>query len=608
MMHKKTYFRLSLILALTIVAAHGFAQESTETSALEAPEPGPWIFTFTGEPFTPPGHLAEEGSVESSVEIGAFDTKVSGSPDVAAEYLDVGNGPTANATVSSHAKWGSLFFQGAYQSSSTNAGQLDFDVKRIIRSSNAFEKFPHQLGHDPMDNLEATSTNGKVVWHTDLSPGQDYSLDYSVFNSRTEIQIPSFRMVTLGVDFREQSRKGHRQAFTTSHCDTCHTYSQAHALDERTSDGTLDAKVAWRGGFAKAAFTSRSLTYGTSSVPAQFDDALHPELQLPLFDNRLQYDADVGTVPADLWPDIDKDKTRLDLVFNNVLGFAVTANGVWTQTENKYTGLKMNYDGYMLTAAKRWENGIRFRWRGNAYTIDNQNVYVPVIEREGIAGPQAGLTYSEIYGRTFDGIRYSAANRDAFESKADVSYRFGRTLGTLRGFWEYSTIDREYYEVLPGESTTTTNLFGASWRARPAKKLRFDANLKYADISNAFSLIDGACSTLVSDPWPTPWNPDTAQYFDFHDARVADTTASPSGWLRADLGLSYSTGRTTLTGKYIYWDGDNTDGNLTDWSRESNTALVTVWSAPAEAWSWYATYTWMDSDLGVPACIPVFDG
>ena len=339
-----------------------------------------------------------------------------------------------------------------------------------------------------------------------------------------------------------------------------------------------------------------------------FQDALHPELQLPLFDNRLQYDSDVGIVPADLWPDSDKDKTRLDLVFNKVLGFAVTANGVWTTTENRYTGLKMDYNGYMLTAAKRWKSGLRLRWRGHAYEVENDNVYIPVIERPGAMGPQAGLTYSEIYGETFDGIRYSAANRDVFSSKADLSYRFGRKAGTLRLLWDYSNIDREFYEVLPGEFKTTTNILGASWRSRPAKGFKFEANLKYADITNAFTLIDGACSTLVSEPWPNPWNPDTPQYFEFQDERVAETTASPSSWGRADLKLAYVTGRTTLSAKYIYWDGDNTDGDLTDWSRQNQTALLTVWSAPTDNISYYATYSWMSSDLGVPACIPVFDG
>ena len=605
----KHTLRLFLILALATVPLTGFAGEDDDgTTDAALGDPGPWTFTFLGTEYVVPGFEAAAGDTESNVELGFWNVDISGSPDMAAEFYDDGSGPVADATVATHQKWGSLYFMGAYQSSNTNAAELTFDIGRTVRSHTSYDKFLHRLGHDPMTNLEATSFNGKVVEHTDLEPDMDYNLDYSVLRSRTEFQFAGLRPLTIGVDFREQKRKGHRQAFTTAHCDTCHTVSQSHALDEKTSDATLDAKVAWRGGFAKAAFTSRKLTYGTNSVPMSFQDALHPELQLPLFDNRLQYDNDVGIVPADLWPDIDKNKTRLDLVFNNVGGFAVTANGVWTTTENRYTGLEMDYNGYMLTAAKRWKSGLRFRWRGHAYEIDNDNIYVPVIERVGVAGPQAGQTYSDIYGATFDGIRYSAANRDVISSKADLSYRIGRKAGTLRVIWDYSTIDRENYQVLPGEFKTTTNILGASWRSRPAKGLKFEANLRYADITNAFTLIDGACSTLVSEPWPNPWNPDTPQYFEYQDERIAETTASPSSWGRADLKLAYVTGRTTLSAKYIYWDGDNTDGDLTEWSRESQTALLTVWSAPTDHISYYATYSWMSSDLDVPACIPVFDG
>ncbi len=75
-----------------------------------------------------------------------------------------------------------------------------------------------------------------------------------------------------------------------------------------------------------------------------------------------------------------------------------------------------------------------------------------------------------------------------------------------------------------------------------------------------------------------------------------------------DLRLGYTTGKTTVFGKYIYRDGDNTDGDLTDWSRTNNTALMTVWSAPTENVNWYATYTKMKTDLGLPVCVVVFDG
>ncbi len=607
-MNIESILRLSLILALCGAPFAGFAQDDAEPPAVTRGEPGPWIYTFYGEPYFAPGYWAAQGTSDTKAEIGWYGASTDDSPDMAAEYYDTESGATANATVSTHQDWGSLYFLGAFQSSKTNAGELDFDIKRTVRSHNSYNKFVHRLGHDPMSNLEATSFNGKVVWHTDLDPGQEYGMDFSVFESRTELQLASLRAVTVGAELRQQQRKGHAQAYTTSHCDNCHIYSQSHALDEETSDGTVDVKVAWKGGFVKGAFTSRSLEYETNSVPVQFDDALHPELQVPVFDNRLQYDSDVGVVPADLWPNSEKDKTRLDLVLNNIGGFAFTANGVWSKTENSYTNLQSDYKGYILSAAKGWKSGWRFRWRGHAYSIDNDDVFIDVNDRPAIAGPHAGRTYEEVYGLNFDHTRRSALNRDAFESKADVSKRFGRKAGTLRFTWNYDTIDRENYQVLPGEYKTTTNLVGASWRARPAKGWNFEANLKYATVDNAFMLINGACSTLVSGSYPNPWNPETPQYREFHEARIADTTASASSWGRADIRLGYSSGKTTVFGKYIYYDGDNSDGDLTDWSKTNNTALVTVWSAPTETFNWYATYTLMDSDQNHPVCIPIFDG
>ena len=605
-MNIKTLIKISLILALATAPMTGFAQD--EGSATSVGEPGPWIYTFFGVPFVAPGYWVADGTTESKIELGVYNASVDNSPDMVAEYYDTDSGPIINAEIATHQDWGSLYLMGAFQSSTTNAGELDFDIKRTVRSHNSYNKFTHRLGHDPMHNMEATSFNGKVVWNTDLDPDQEYGFDYSNFESRTEFQIASFKALTIGVDFREQKRKGHKQAITTSHCDNCHLYSQTHKLEETTSDTTVDAKVAWKNGFVKAAYTGRTLKYGTNSVDMLFDDNLHPELQVPVFDNRMQYDSAEGVMPADMWSNSEKNKTRLDLVLNNIGGFSFTANGVWSKTENQYTNLQSDYKGYILTAAKGWKSGWRFRWRGNAYSIENDDVFVDVNDRVSIAGPHAGQTYEDVYGINFDHWRLSTLNRDVFDSKADLSYRFGRKAGTLRFVWDYETVDRENYEVLPGEFKTTTNTLGASWRARPAKGWQFEANLKAASVDNAFTLIDGACSTLVSGPYPNPWNPETPQYTEFIEARVAETTASASGWVRGDLRLGYTTGKTTVFGKYIYRDGDNTDGDLTDWSRTNNTALVTVWSAPTENVNWYATYTMMKTDLGLPGCVVVFDG
>jgi hypothetical protein len=550
----------------------------------------------------------DDESTVVKAEVGVRGVSEDDLPDKAAEYESIEDGPVGKFLLKTDGDWGSLLLYADYVAKDDNRGKLDFDVKRMVRSHTSYDLFPHRLGHDPMENLEATSINGKVVRHTDLDPNQEYGIEYSVIDHRTELQFPALKALTLAVEYRDQKREGHVQAYSTSHCDNCHTTSQAHGMDEKTTDGTLEARVDWRGGFVRGRMTSRELTQGSPSVPYNFDNALHPELQAPVFDNRLQFDDDINPTIADFWPNIDKDVGRLDLHLNNLGGFVWNAGGVWSETENKYTGLKSEYTGYVINAARLLGKSWRLRWRGRVYSIDNDDYFIDTIERVGVAGPHAGLTYEDVYGRNFDYLRQSALNRDVFESKLDLSFRVGRRAGNLRFLWDYETIDREHYQVAVGETETTTNLLGVTYRYRPIKGLRLDAELKYAAIDNPFMLIDGTCSTLVSDRYTNPWQPETPQYHDFQDARIADTTASPSEWGQLRLGASYVTGSSTLSGTYRYWDGSNDDGDLTDWSRSNQTATITFWSMPEERWDWYVALAWQDSELESPACIPIFDG
>ncbi len=565
---------------------------------------------LTALPFAVAADDGDESTNETtaSIEVGGLYTDVSDLPDKAAEFNTIEDGVVGKVKVQTFQDWGAVDFKFKYLANDENSGLLDFDVKRMVRSHNTYDRFPHRLGHDPMHNLESTSTNGKVVRHTDLSPDQDYVLDYSVFHDRTELQFPGFRPLTLAIEFRQQERTGHTQAFTTSHCDNCHIKSQAHRRDQTTTDGTLEAAVAWKSGVVRARYTDRSLTEKHQTVTTTFDNNLHPELQVPVFDNRMQYDDDAGPVPADLKPEIDKNTTRLDFRWASRSGWAITANGVWSSTENQYTGNDADYTGYIATVTKRFGNNLRLRWRGKVYETETNSVYIDPIQRVSQAGPHAGLTYAQVYGDTFDQDRNSALNRDGLESKIDASYRLGRKGGTVRGLWSFKSIDREYYEVLPGEKKTTKNVLGLSYRVRPAKGLRIDAEYQYGDISNAFMLIDGSCSTLVSDRYDNPWQPETPQYQDFQAARIAETTASASSWNKAALSLGWSFGQTTLTGRYVYWDGSNSDGDLTDWSKNRSTATVTLWSPGGANWDWYVGWAYQDMSLEAPACIPVFDG
>jgi len=534
----------------------------------------------------------------------------SGSPDKALEYEPDNGSPTIQMLMNTHQDWGSLSLGFNYLDVDDNAGHLNFDLGRMVRSHTDYTKFIHRFGHDEMNNLEGTSTNGKVVWHTDLSPMSEYGINYQLLHNRTEFQFEAMSNLTLAIDLREQKRSGHKQAYTTSHCDTCHVYSQDHRVDERTRDAKLEATFGWKGGSMVASWNTRALSYQGNSVLATFDDALHPEAQTPVFDNRLQYDSNVGAVPADLWPNQEKSTGRLDFNFNDLGGFAVNLGGVLQESKNNNSGNSATYKGMMLNISKRFGKSLTLRFRGRGYNMDNDAVWIDVNDRPSIAGPHAGLTYEDWTGRNFDHYRRSALDRDVIDTKLDLAYRVSRKMGTFRLKWNYLSEDRQNYEVAPGKTETTKNVIGLHWRAHPSKNFKLQAYYDHGDISHPFMVVDGTCSTLISGSNSNPWDPDlTAQYYEFHEARVGDSTASPDSYDEFKLAGTFNFGSSmSMTASYHWWDGDNTSGNLTNWSKTNNTFNLTFWSAPASTWSWYLGYTYLNSDLDAPACIPVFDG
>lgn len=174
----------------------------------------------------------------------------------------------------------------------------------------------------------------------------------------------------------------------------------------------------------------------------------------------------------------------------------------------------------------------------------------PVDEKTSEIGADltwAGKTSREIYDYDPDFDRKSSRSRAVIESKADVSYRFNRTLGTLRVLWDYRSIDREYLRVAPGSTKTTSNELGLSWSARPAKRWKTNVVLKFGDASDPFAGLDSQYSTLESPPAGTPSEPQAAQYCEFQDARIAQGTAST--WQGHRHGLLSKRRRTSARAK-----------------------------------------------------------
>ena len=131
---------------------------------------------------------------------------------------------------------------------------------------------------------------------------------------------------------------------------------------------------------------------------------------------------------------------------------------------------------------------------------------------------------------------------------------------------------------------------------------------EHGEADNAFSNVNGKFSTLVSQPVPSPFAPGAAQYFQFQDARVAEGVASPSSWDELELRGAYTKGQRSFSGAYRYWDGDNDEGDLTEWSRSLQALTLTYWATPAPKWQWHLAWAYNDAELEAPATIPLFDG
>ncbi len=366
----------------------------------------------------------------------------------------------------------------------------------------------------------------------------------------------------------------------------------------------------FKGGI-KEFWNHRSLTYRQNRWASSSTTPLHPELQTPVFNNhRLQYDDEVEIVQADV-PQPDQEKSTWPSRFQ-----PDEPRRLRPQRRRHLPGLQeqlhrlpFHLQGWFAPSHTRpGQEGRTPLWGLKGYSLDNDSVWVDVNDQVSIAGPHASQTYEDVFGVNFDHWRNSALNRDVLESNLEFSYRVSKTVKDLLlqvGLQEHRP------RVLPGDSG-----FGRDHPQRAQSLLAGQTRQElqahgalHAEIDNPYMLVDGAYPTLVSPSYANPWSPETPQYDEFQDARIAETTASPSSFDEAKIGFTWMIGSTTtLSANYKWWDGSNTDGDLTQWDRSNQIASVTLWSAPSSGWSWHLGYAYMDSTLNAPLCIPVFDG
>jgi len=548
--------------------------------------------------------------VTGSVEIAGRGTSTNDNTNLAAEYLDVDSGAELRAAI--QAGFDKLFIEliTDARSSENQVTSLTFDINRLVRSHTTFTRLPHRLVHDPLDSLRGSVTDVKVTWSTDLEPDASYAIRYDELTNRTDIQIPALPWLTVSTDYREQWREGHKQSLNVSHCSTCHVESKGREVDEHTREAGVSARASAGGWSLVGTVASRDFRERGASPTRLYELAEHPAQRKPLFNDRIQYDARNGALPYDVVPTTEKDIAKLEIANGDLGGFAVNLAGVKTELTNTSTGNQVEYGGVAFVLGKRIGTKGNLAFRARTYSIDSTDFFVDTAEPAAAAGPYAGKTYRQQYGYDPDFLRQSAIDRSVTEGLARYTHRLGRG-SSFSAQYDVRAIDRDTYEVALGETSTLEQKLRVTYSVRPAKGLQLRASATRADIQHPFGIVDGACNTdaLQTTPVGSPMANGSVQYWQIHEARSADLSASPASWTELKLSGSYQLGASSsATVSARWWDGNNTEQDLNQWSRTLAAATASWNWAPAESSSIYVAATYGTRELEQHICIPLMDG
>ena len=460
--------------------------------------------------------LAEEdeaAKVEASVTAGFTLNDTNDRTSRAAEYQSLGDEDILPAFGAS------LFFEGGNTEFSFDGMYLDdqdmqfegeADFNRILGIEGEYQKFYHRLGQDELLNIRATSAapgQGAQLWHSydyaptwdvnsDTAPDKEFGINWSQWEAKGVIRLPSLPGVQFGLAAREQFRQGHEQSMAMTKCGSCHIVAHEKDVDEKT----LDFKP-----FVKADLGQLSLEYNflyrqfindSDKTYHRYDPATHPFDATSSKYGSVNYDYRDGDLEIDRIPETEKFvhtvKAKYDIDRSQNV-FASFVNSTTTNTSvdelnrvadgGSNSELDINYNAGMLNWSAWLNKELKFNISGRYQNIDADDATYTLKGKTG--SPADDITYT----------RESDESRDVLKLKADVMYLAASNL-TLRGGYEFESINRDNADFLL-EKDTNIHRIKAKARWRAARGLTFNAGYRFTYDTDPYTIEDAAYPTHV---------------------------------------------------------------------------------------------------------------
>ncbi|BAT72376.1 hypothetical protein TST_1590 [Thermosulfidibacter takaii ABI70S6] len=449
--------------------------------------------------------FAAEQNLHSEISIGYHAVGTDDSMTRVAEYQTTDS--SAHAKARFYGNVGKNFFDisASYWDDDENSASADVDLSRIFRVRLDYSEFIHRLDHDELyrhyikksttlanpdfkipigvnsnstdptpdcyafksypdyDDIVAFETHGpKAFRYTDLDVNKNYMIRRDLTKIHSELQLPFFPNVIVHGDYSYETKKGHRQVMTMTHCASCHIVSHSKRIDQTTQIWAVGAT--FKAGILTVDYTYRMKQfyrdhdavynfYELSHRPPLWDPIyggeIHPNPE-GTFGNRLNFQYD--TLRFARVPETDKHthtiKARLDLPYSTT----VTGMYVYSKTKDKdrteelRDDLELEYESYMGRITTGFIKHLTLTVGAKYYTIDSDDAHVK--DLGPAPNPSEGnWTYEGYLAATpdidFSYDRKSVADRDVTEIDASLNYHFNTYLSVRLGY-RIKTVDRDH--------------------------------------------------------------------------------------------------------------------------------------------------------------------
>lgn len=507
-----------------------------------------------------------------------------------------------------------LDFSARYLDDDDYAGRISGDYRRIFDVDFSYSSFEHWLDHDDMDNL-CGRTGGVVVNHEDFNAGKDYIIRRTEQESDTTFNLPFSSGTRVNFNYHRQTRQGHRQAMTISHCGACHVTSHAREVNEETEDITAGVSKQFTWLTLVYEYFHREFDERGDAPLNTYDNPLHPGGVLgEVFDDRIQYGDE--TLPYDLVPSLQKDTHRARLHARLPGKSTFFASYLFTNTENNDSDLETDSHTVNAKLTNNFFPGLNLSTRFRYMNIDNDDVFVDVTEPVSVAGPNAGYTWADpnpdttlVDYNSFDPdfLRLSALSREVLGAGLDVRYQLLKKTSLNLGY-EWEQVDRDDFAVEDdGDTETTTNTVKLGIMSRPWRSVKLRLGYKVADTDNPFNYLNGACEGAFEVNAGNPWN--STQYWERQARRYADLSNQPTLSQEISGAMTWSGLRNfSVTANYRYIEEENDQTDVSDWEQQSHVPSLSLAYMPVPQLSFSLSYIYDWSETETLANIPVFNG